>query len=87
MRFALQEHQILIAAKSDTVAQKSYDVIQRRYMIGKVNDVRELNLAQIDNDNAKKDYYSALRNYWLNYYEIRKLTLYNFIDNRKINLD
>jgi hypothetical protein len=47
-------------------------------MIGQVNDVLELNNAQIDNDNALKGYYQALRNYYRNYYQIRKETLYNF---------
>lgn len=87
MEFALQENQILIAAKSDTVAQKRYKVTNQRYMIGKVNDVLELNNAQIDNDNARLSYYRALRNYWMNYYEIRKLTLYDFKENRKIDVD
>jgi len=78
MQFNMQENQLRIAAKADTVAQKRYEVTQRRYMIGKVNDVLELNNAQIDNDNALKGYYHALRAYWRNYYQIRKETLYDF---------
>lgn len=78
MRFNMQKNQLRIAAKSDTVAQKRYDVTQKRYMIGKVNDVLELNMAQIDNDNAKVGYYRALMTYWKSFYQIRKLTLYDF---------
>lgn len=87
MEFALQKNQILIAAKSDTVAQKRYIVTQQRYMIGKINDILELNNAQIDNDNARLSYYMALRTYWFNYYEIRKLTLYDFKESQKIDLE
>lgn len=87
MEFALQENQILIAAKSDTVAKKRYIVTQQRYMIGKINDILELNNAQIDNDNARLSFYSALRTYWNNYYELRKLTLFDFKDNLKIEVD
>lgn len=87
MEFALQKNQIKIAAKSDTVAQKRYIVTQQRYMIGKINDILELNNAQIDNDNARLSYYRALRTYWLNYYDIRRLTLYDFKESRKIDLE
>ena len=87
MRFNMQEEQLIIAAKSDTVAQKRYDITQKRYMIGQVNDVLELNNAQIDNDNAKIGYYQALRNYWNNYYDLRQLTLYDFFDDQMLIFD
>ncbi len=87
MEFNMQKDQLFIAAKADTVAQKRYDVTQKRYMIGQVNDVLELNNAQIDNDNARKGYYSALRSYWLNYYELRRMTLYDFIGNKMLIFD
>ncbi len=86
-QFEMQKNQLMIAAKSDTVAQKRYEVTQQRYLIGKVNDVLELNNAQIDNDNAKKAYYQSLNTYWTNYYTIRKLTLFDFKEGRKIEFD
>lgn len=86
-QFDMQENQLMIAAKSDTVAQKRYVVTQQRYLIGKVNDVLELNNAQIDNDNARKAYYQSLQNYWINYYEIRKLTLFDFKEGKKIEIN
>jgi outer membrane protein TolC len=84
MQFNMQQNQLRIAAKSDTIARKRYEVTQKRYMIGKVNDVLELSNAQIDNDNALKGYFQALRNYWRNYYQIRKQTLYDFKTDRPI---
>jgi outer membrane protein TolC len=87
MQFNMQEEQLIIAAKSDTVAQKRYDVTQKRYMIGQVNDVLELNNAQIDNDNAKMGYYQSLRNYWDNYFELRRLTLYDFFEEKMLIFD
>lgn len=85
MHFNMQKNQMKIAAKADTVAQKRFDVTQKRYLIGKVNDILELNNAQIDNDNAKMGYYNAVKTYWNSYYELRKLTLFDFRDKRKIN--
>jgi len=84
MHFNMQKNQMRIAAKADTVAQKRFDVTQKRYMIGKVNDVLELNNAQIDNDNAKKGYYNSLKTYWTTYYDIRKSTLFDFAEKRKL---
>ena len=87
MQFAMQKKQLAIAAKSDTVAQLRYEITHKRYMIGKVNDVLELNNAQIDNDNARLNYYRTLKNYWTNYYELRKLTLYDFQKNKPIKVN
>jgi outer membrane protein TolC len=87
MHFNMQKNQMRIAAKADTVAQKRFDVTQKRYMIGKVNDVLELNNAQIDNDNAKKGYYNSLKTYWSSFYEMRKITLYDFVESRKLDFD
>ncbi len=87
MEYNMQRNQLMIAAKSDTVAQKRYEVTQKRYMIGKINDVLELSNAQVDNDNAKVGYYRALSSYWRSYYEIRKLTLYDFQREMPITID
>ncbi len=87
MEYNMQKNQLYIAAKTDTVAQKRFDVTQKRYMIGKINDVLELSNAQVDNDNAKIGYYRSLMNYWKSFYEIRRLTLYDFLRNRPITVD
>jgi len=87
MHFNMQKNQMRIAAKADTVAQKRFDVTQKRYMIGKVNDVLELNNAQIDNDNAKKGYYNSLKTYWTSFYDIRKSTLFDFAEKKKLDFN
>ncbi len=87
MQFNMQKDQLFIAAKADTVAQKMYDVIQKRYMIGQINEVLELNNAQIANDNERKGYYQALRSYWINYFQLRRLTLYDFMENKMLIFD
>ncbi len=81
VQFNMQERQLMIAAKSDTVASKSYDVTKGRYLIGKINSILDLNNAQIETDNAQKNYYNALQTYWQSFYEIRKLTLFDFRKN------
>lgn len=83
MQFNMQRSQLMIAARSDTVAQKRYEVTKQRYLIGKIGIV-ELNLAQAEKDNAMQGYVSALHGYWRNYYDLRKLTHFDFIENKRI---
>jgi outer membrane protein TolC len=87
VQFNMQERQLMIAAKSDTVASKSYDVTKGRYLIGKIISILDLNNAQIETDNAQKNYYNALQTYWQSFYELRKLTLYDFRKNELLQFN
>jgi len=82
----MQQNQVIIAAKSDTVAQKGYDITKARYLIGKIS-ITDLNIAQQEADNSKSNYVNALRTYWVNYYELRQITLYDFENHRQILID
>jgi outer membrane protein TolC len=84
MQFNLQDDQFVIAAKSDTIAQKRYDMTKQRFLIGKV-DVLDLNVALSEKDAAKINYISALRQYWSNFYNLRKITLYDFIKDQSLD--
>ena len=86
MQFNMQKNQLAIAAKSDTVAERRYDFTKQRYLIGTI-DITELNSSMTDKDSRKKGYIAALHSYWLNFYEIRKLTLYDFMKNKPIEAD
>jgi len=77
MQFNLQDDQLRIAAKSDTVAQLRYNVTKQRFYIGKIN-VTDLNIALTERDNATRNYLAALQNYWSYFFNIRRLTLYDF---------
>jgi outer membrane protein TolC len=77
MQFNLQDDQVRIAAKADTIAQSRYEVTKQRFFIGNV-DVTDLNIALTEKDAAKRSYLSALNNYWSYYFNIRQLTLYDF---------
>ena len=87
IQFNMQENQLKIAAKSDTVARKSYEVTKGRYLIGKINDITTLYLSQIETDNAEKNYYNALQTFWTSYYEIRQMTLFDFQKNEPIQFN
>jgi len=84
--FNIQKNQVLIAAKSDTIAQKSFEVSKNRYLIGKIG-VTDLNIAQKETDQAKISYISALRAYWVNYYKLRQSTLFDFVEGLDLDVD
>jgi outer membrane protein TolC len=84
IEFNMQQNQLKIAAKSDTVARKGYEVTKGRYLIGKINSILDLNNAQIETDNSQKNYYFALQTFWKSYYEIRKMTLFDFLKNEPL---
>jgi outer membrane protein TolC len=85
-RFNMQYDQVVIAAKSDTVAQKGYDITKARYLIGKIS-ITDLNIAQREADQSKSNYINALWTYWSNYYQLRRLTLFDFKTNQPIEVD
>ena len=85
-RFNMQYDQVIIAAKADTVAQKGYNITKARYLIGKIS-ITDLNIAQTESNSSKGNYINALWTYWRNFYELRKLTLYDFKNNRPLEVD
>lgn len=81
--FELLRSQVLLAAISDTIATKRYDVSRNRYLIGSI-DVTNLFIAQNEKDSARRSYVQALRTYWTGYYNLRRLTLYDFEEDQPI---
>ncbi|MEJ0032113.1 MAG: TolC family protein [Bacteroidota bacterium] len=76
-QFEMLRLSIEITKKSDEVAQNRYMVAQNRYLIGKI-DITNLNIALNEKDAAKRSYIDALNQFWTAYYELRRLTLYDF---------
>ena len=77
MQFNLQDDQVGIAAKADTIADLRYEVTKQRFLIGKI-DVLDLNVALEEKDVARRGFVQALRNYWDYYYDLRGLTMYDW---------
>lgn len=78
-RFVMLRNQLKIAKKSDEVADERYKVAQNRYLTGKV-DITNLNIALSEKDEAKRSYVRALRDFWVAYFDLRRLTLYDFVE-------
>jgi len=76
-QFEMLKLQIEITKKADEVAFERYNVAQNRYLIGKI-DITNLNIALKEKDDAKRSYIVALKSFWTAYFELRRLTLYDF---------
>lgn len=71
------------AAKADSVGSKRFEVARNRYTIGRI-DISNLFIAQVEKDQALENYVQALRGYWDAFYRLRRLTLYDFVQNAPI---
>ncbi|HEY9486676.1 MAG TPA: TolC family protein [Chryseosolibacter sp.] len=80
-QFEMLRLQLEITKKSDEVAAERYNVSQNRYLIGKI-DITNLNIALNEKDDAKRRYIQALHDFWIAYYNLRQLTLYDFNEGR-----
>jgi outer membrane protein TolC len=77
--FNIQQDLINSAEEALSLATTAYNVTKERFIIGKA-DLNSLTLSLNRQNSAQRSYISALRNYWMNYYKLRKLTLYDFIN-------
>lgn len=69
--------QVRLAERTYEVAQKRLSITRERYKIGNIL-VTDLNLAIQEEASARQGYVSALRAFWLAYFEMRRLTLFDF---------
>lgn len=82
--FNVQGGMIESAEEARLLAESAYEDTRMRFIIGK-SDINSLSMALTRKDTAEKNYISALRNYWLSYYKIRRLTMYDFVNESMID--
>ncbi len=82
-QFGLLRDQAELAKVSYDITLKRYDISKKRYLIGRIA-VTDLNIAQAEQDSSLEAYMQSLRAFWTAYYELRKLTLYDFEKNAVI---
>lgn len=75
--FNVQQGLVASAEEALDLSILAYNETRQRFIIGKA-DINSLTLSLNRQQEAQRNYISALKNYWLNYYKIRKLTLHDF---------
>lgn len=81
--FDMMKDQLVLTAKADSIASEKYTIAKNKYVLGNLS-ITDLSIAFQENDQAKRDYISALRDFWGAYYQLRYLSLYDFEKNQKI---
>jgi len=76
-QFDLIREQVAIASRAYELSLRRLDISQNRYRIGKIS-ASDLNIAINEQNSGRRSYIAALRDFWLAYYDIRQLTLYDF---------
>ncbi|MCW3118390.1 MAG: outer rane efflux protein [Chitinophagaceae bacterium] len=82
--FDMMKGQILLTAAADSIASEKYQIAKDRYILGNLS-ITDLSIAFQEKDQAKRDYISALRDFWGAYYQLRYLSLYDFEKKEKIS--
>jgi outer membrane protein TolC len=73
------------AEKAQEIAIRRYDITKRRFILGKIT-ITDLNLALQEKDRSVLQYLNSLEKFWTDYYTLRRLTLFDFIKNKKIEV-
>ena len=82
-QFNLQAAHVDIAEKTNTTADRRYEVAKRLYIMGK-STILDLNAAIREKDAARRNYIYTLSQYWSLYYGLRSMTGYDFEHRMKI---
>lgn len=75
--FEMLRNQVEITEVANDIAERSYEIAKQRYLIGNVS-ITDLNIALQEKDKASQQYVESLGNFWNAYYNLRRLTLYDF---------
>ena len=81
--YLIQKDQIASAEETLILAESMYTKTIQRFALGR-EDLNSLTLSRQRQEQARRNYVSALENYWISYYKLRKLTLYDFEYNMPI---
>lgn len=78
--------QLDIARRADQIAQRRYDTNVQTYMIGKISTL-DLNDSQLSKDQSRQKYVNELFQYWYYFYQLRSLTLWDYVNGTGIDAD
>lgn len=81
--YNLQAAQLDMMIRAIALSEKRYEMCRERYITGKISFL-EFNNAQLEKDNAQISYLQTLQKNWQRYYQIRKLTLFDYETGKKV---
>ncbi len=85
-RYGNQLQQLQTARRADEIAAQRYATNVETFIIGKISTL-DLNDSRVKKDEARREYVNELYLYWLYYYQIRSLTLWDYQRGAAIEFD
>ncbi len=82
-QFSLLKDQLKTANEADKVAGNGYEIALKKFQNGELS-ITDLNIALQEREKAKRDYINSIRSYWVAFYKLRILTLYDFEQDHNI---
>lgn len=84
-QFNGQKRRCEISRRARDIAAERYRIVMENFRSGSAT-VTDLNTARSESDSALQQYIEDLGDFWNYYYTLRKLTLYDFIENKDITV-
>lgn len=85
-RYNNQRRQLEISQRADTIAAARYNTNLETFMVGKISTL-DLNDSQLSKDESRQAMIDQMYLYWRYYYQIRSLTLWDFVTDTGIDSD
>jgi outer membrane protein TolC len=82
--FNLQARMVESARQADQLARQSFELTQKRFVMGNA-DVLKLTSSMKAMQLSGENYINSLAAYWQYYYEVQKLTLYDFFNQKPLS--
>lgn len=82
-QYNVQKYRLQLAIRTTQLSQKRYEMAAESYLMGK-SDFLDFSTAQYEKDNARITYIQALSTSWQCYYNIRRMTLFDFENGVKV---
>jgi len=86
MQFNRQGSQCEVSRKAEAVGRERFAAARERFLSGAIS-VTELNTAQSEMESAAIRYLQDLASWWQYYYDIRRMTLYDYMKKDQIGYD
>lgn len=84
-QFNSQRRLCASSRKAKGIANERYSLVLEKFRRGNAS-VTDLINAQSEKDSAEKKYVTDVSNFWVYYYTVRQLTLFDFIGNKNIDV-
>lgn len=86
MQFNMQADQCNYSEQANSIAEERYEITKKRFEAGSIT-VTDLNTAQQELENARAQYINQLQTFWDTYYQLRRSTLFDWINHSEITAD